>query len=255
MAIVEANMAAFWALYGDAVPEVRRLPRDDLHAFSSPWTFGMLNAVCDIRLAAEAADAAIAEITDEARQRSADRWWFGGPSSQPADLGARLEAAGLTGHPPSPGMTRSLDGWVAPERPAGLETIVAGPEETPEYLDVLFAAFEFPRDVQGHMAAALPPMAQAPDTPLRNFVGRLNGQAVACASLLLADGVAGIWNVGVAEEARGQGLGTALTAAAMAAGAAAGAHTAILIATPLGEPVYRSMGFAVEAEMPLWSMA
>lgn len=253
--MIEANLTSFWALYGAAVPEVRRLPREDLHAFTSPWTFGMLNAVCAIRLAAQDADAAIAELTEEAVQRCADRWWFGGPGSEPSDLGARLEAAGLIAHPPSPGMARPLEGWEAPERPDGLDVVVAGAEQTLEYLDVIFAAFGFPPVVQADMTAALVAMSTAPATPLQNFVGRMDGRAVACASLLLADGVAGIWNVGVTEAARGRGLGTALTAAAMAAGAAAGAHTAVLIATPMGEPVYRTMGFAVEADMPLWSMA
>jgi predicted acetyltransferase len=60
---------------------------------------------------------------------------------------------------------------------------------------------------------------------------------------IVNNGVAGIYWVGTTERARGQGLGRALTAAAVNAGLDLGAELASLQASPMGEPIYRAMGF------------
>jgi GNAT superfamily N-acetyltransferase len=253
VAVIEANIATFWRLYGSAVPGVERVPREDVDAYLGPWAFGLLNPVAGVRLRSDHADAAIAEILGHAEARGCDQWWFGGPSDEPADLGDRLAAAGLTVHAPSPGMARALEAWTPPEAPSDLEVVAVGETEHGEYIDVLVESFGFAADLRDTFATVLGEMAFAPGTPMRNFLGRLGGRPVACSTLLLADGVAGLWNVGTTAPARGRGVGTALTAAAMAAGARAGARTAILIATSLGVPVYRAMGFETVCEMPLWS--
>ena len=56
-------------------------------------------------------------------------------------------------------------------------------------------------------------------------------------------GVAGIYWVGSLDEARGRGLGRAVTAAATNAGFDLGAEVASLQASPMGGPVYLAMGF------------
>lgn len=66
---------------------------------------------------------------------------------------------------------------------------------------------------------------------------------VAIAMTIDSRDVAGIYWVGVTDEARGNGLGWALTAAAVSAGLDRGAELASLQASPMGEPVYRAMGF------------
>jgi predicted acetyltransferase len=66
---------------------------------------------------------------------------------------------------------------------------------------------------------------------------------VATATLVPSTGVAGIYNVATLPEARGQGIGAAMTATVLRAGRDLGCHTAILIASELGEPVYRRVGF------------
>ena len=60
---------------------------------------------------------------------------------------------------------------------------------------------------------------------------------------IVSHGVAGIYWVGSLAEARGRGLGRAVTAAATNAGFDLGADVASLQASPMGEPVYRAMGF------------
>jgi GNAT superfamily N-acetyltransferase len=68
-------------------------------------------------------------------------------------------------------------------------------------------------------------------------------EPLAIAMTIVTDGVAGIYWVGTAEAARGKGLGRALTTAAVEAGFDLGADLASLQASPMGEPIYRAMGF------------
>jgi len=75
------------------------------------------------------------------------------------------------------------------------------------------------------------------------FLAEADGRPAAIAMTIVSHGVAGIYWVGSTEEARGRGLGRAVTAAAIDAGLAMGAVSASLQASPMGEPLYRRMGF------------
>jgi RimJ/RimL family protein N-acetyltransferase len=75
------------------------------------------------------------------------------------------------------------------------------------------------------------------------FIARLDGRPAAIAMTIVSHGVAGIYWVGSSAEARGRGLGRAVTAAAVNAGLDMGAGLASLQASPMGEPLYRAMGF------------
>ena len=68
-------------------------------------------------------------------------------------------------------------------------------------------------------------------------------EPLAIAMTIVTDGVAGIYWVGTTEGVRGQGLGRAITAAAVNAGFDLGADLTSLQASPMGESIYRRMGF------------
>lgn len=78
---------------------------------------------------------------------------------------------------------------------------------------------------------------------LAAFLAYREGQALSAALTIVTDGVAGIFWVGTREEGRGSGLGRATTAAATNAGFDLGAEIASLQASPMGEPLYRDMGY------------
>lgn len=75
------------------------------------------------------------------------------------------------------------------------------------------------------------------------FLIRDGGRPLAIAMTIVSHGIAGIYWVGTIAEARGKGLASAVTAAAVAAGFEMGATAASLQASPMGESVYRAMGF------------
>ncbi len=79
-----------------------------------------------------------------------------------------------------------------------------------------------------------------------HFVARLDGRVAGHSTLNLTTGrlgVAGIFDVEVIPALRGRGIGTALTRAACLHSQQLGCRYAVLNATPMGEPVYRRLGF------------
>lgn len=75
------------------------------------------------------------------------------------------------------------------------------------------------------------------------FLARAGERPVGIAMTIVSHGVAGVYWVGCTEEARGRGLGWSVTAAAVNAGFELGAELASLQASPMGEGLYRRMGF------------
>jgi len=75
------------------------------------------------------------------------------------------------------------------------------------------------------------------------YLALVDGEPVSTAVSSLGEGGVGIFNVATPAHLRGRGYGAAVTARAAEDGFAAHAGLAWLQASPLGEPVYRRMGF------------
>jgi hypothetical protein len=117
-------------------------------------------------------------------------------------------------------------------------------EDAGEYWRVARAAYEtigFPPEVFAHYEG-LERLA-AEGTEAAAFLALLEGAPASIAMTIVSHGVAGIYWVGSLDEARGRGLGRAVTAAAVNAGFDLGADVASLQASPMGKPVYLAMGF------------
>ena len=78
---------------------------------------------------------------------------------------------------------------------------------------------------------------------LWNLLAWLDGKPVGSASLFLAAGVAGIYDVGVLSDYRRRGIGADVTAAACRLAKTMGYEAAVLTASPNGESPYRRVGF------------
>jgi GNAT superfamily N-acetyltransferase len=81
------------------------------------------------------------------------------------------------------------------------------------------------------------------DLPFWTYLALLNGRPVATSQLFLSAGVAGIYNVTCIPEARGQGIGAAVTQTALLDARDMGYRVGILQASSLGYSVYRRLGF------------
>jgi GNAT superfamily N-acetyltransferase len=78
---------------------------------------------------------------------------------------------------------------------------------------------------------------------LRTYLGRANGRDVSTAVGFTIDGTTAVFSVATPEEHRGRGYGAAITARAVRDGFDAGADLAGLQSSPMGESVYKRLGF------------
>lgn len=150
-------------------------------------------------------------------------------------------AAGLRYTDTLPGMVLQPVPPVPPAPPALEIRRVTTPDGLAAYAEVAARAFE----QDAATTRRLLPMRLLEHPRWRSYLGYVDGRPAACSSLLVTDGVAGIYFVGTLPEYRRRGYGEALTWHAVREGAAAGSTLAVLQASELGQPVYARMGFRV----------
>jgi hypothetical protein len=88
------------------------------------------------------------------------------------------------------------------------------------------------------------------DDRVRLWVGREEGQAVSAAAAFVAAGINDVTLVGTLPEARGRGLGAALT---MRAALADPSLPSMLLSTDDGLPVYERLGYLSLFRFPVWT--
>jgi len=81
------------------------------------------------------------------------------------------------------------------------------------------------------------------ELPTHNYLGYLNNRPVSASTVFKGGGVAGIYNVATLPEARGKGLGTAMTLKPLQDARAAGYRIGILQPSDMGFNIYKKLGF------------
>lgn len=172
--------------------------------------------------------------------------WAVGPGDRPPQLREKLLAAGFE-EGWAPAMAMNLDELPRDSARAELSIeTVSTDDELRVFARTLNAGdFQAPEAVERAIPALLRPTASSSsDEPdLRCFVGYRNGVPVATSLRFLSNGVVGIYGVATVPEARRRGFGAAMTVAALQDGRSQGYGVGVLLATPMGEPVYQRLGF------------
>jgi GNAT superfamily N-acetyltransferase len=254
IAASEANMCASWADVGCPLPgELYDGP--DMQRIVSGLPSPLFNAVYRARLAPDTVDEQIEAAIAPFKARGLDAFWWLTASSQPADLGARLEAHGLTFRGTTPDMVANLREIPPTAMPAG---VVIEEVRTPERLldanRVLMTSFHMGDEITIRLTERMAEVGFGGDAPWHVYLALRDGQPLATAALFLSHGMAGISNVGTLPEAQRQGLGAAVTRVAMVAGREHGYQVACLWSSKVGESVYRRLGFVEQHQngMYLW---
>jgi GNAT superfamily N-acetyltransferase len=253
--LVEAIEANLYAYLGMS----RQWPRAEVHTspelewFITGERFCLFNSLYRTRLAAKTVEAAIQAALARGWSRRVSLLWWIGPASTPGDLGARLEQYGFHKEI-EPGMAVDLQALQDSQPdPVGLTIEPVQDFETLKaWCQTFVTGIEFPADTVSSFLDWYTHTCLEAHLPLRHYLGRLNGEAVATSSVFYASGVAGIYNVSTLPGARRRGIGAAMTLTALRAGRAAGYRAAILQATPRGAPIYRKLGFQAYCDISIY---
>jgi GNAT superfamily N-acetyltransferase len=159
------------------------------------------------------------------------------------DVGPHLLSRGLTFSEGGRGMAADLA-----TVPASLPTVpgmaIVAVEDRAgfqSWIHVMRIGFGTPEAAEPDLLQVFATIGSGPH--MLTYLALMDGQPVATSQVLLAAGVAGIYQVTCLPEARGRGIGTAVTLAPLLEARRRGYAIAILQASDLGFPVYRRLGF------------
>lgn len=137
------------------------------------------------------------------------------------------------------------------EPPSGVSLrLVRSPSDVASFALVngeAYATYGMPPDTTPALFAR-PEVLTAPH--IAAFLALVDDVPAAAAMTIVTHGVAGIYWVGTVPAMRGRGLAELCTRAATNAGFDLGARVASLQASPMGEPIYRRMGYVEVTRYP-----
>jgi GNAT superfamily N-acetyltransferase len=258
---VEASVIAFYSHFG-RMPGARLEEGPELAWVMTGVPAPHFNAVLRTRLAPSLSDAErdarIATTLDGFRSRGLPMLWWVLPSAQPADLGDVLLAHGLTSGGTRPGMAVELSTLpgTAPADEAALAALeIEAVADLPTYerwVEVFAACYGYAPEVAAAyrtLTAEAELGPQQPPQPVRHYLGRLEGEPVAIATVLLDAGVAGLYHVGTLPHARRQGIGAAIALAPLLDARRLGYRVGVLFSSPMGLNIYRRLGFQTVCQL------
>lgn len=168
--------------------------------------------------------------------------WVRDGRPEDEDLTAAAEAAGLTVVYAMPEMTLHSPPKSEPT-PQGVEVRrLTAVDEADDFWEVATAAYAdngFPPEIFASYTDNAGLLADNAAV----FTAYLDEEPVAIAATFVTHRIAGIYWVGTLKSARGMGLARKLTETAVRAGLEMGGDIASLQASPMGKPVYETMGF------------
>lgn len=168
-------------------------------------------------------------------------WWLS-PGLDWAPWRQPLQQIGFVPDDDPPGMAVVLDELVAPAPPDQLSVVrVEDAATLRAWSSVFVAGYELPEQMGAAFCELIAALDE--DGPMQHYLAYRDDTPVATASLVLAAGVAGIYNVATLPEARGQGFGSAITLASLRAAQALGYRAGILQSSEMGFNIYQRLGF------------
>ncbi len=242
LAATEANYCAYFQHFGS-------LPTAEYHEDAQfTWFFGHGapgNIILQTRLTAEGLDAQIAAMLTTLQDHLTQAEWLILPSCRPPELAARLLAQGLQRQEPRPVMIAMLDEIALDERLPSPLVIrrVSDIAMMQDWHTASMAGFEVSPAAAQPYYDAYAAQGFAEDAPLQHYVGYLGTVPVTSSTLLLAGGMAGLYDVSTIPSARQQGYGRSITLAGLRAAQQRGYHVAVLQASPAGYHLYQRLGF------------
>lgn len=255
VAAIEQAFERHWRHFG-LYPGARLRDEDGLLWFESPIRYLPYNWVIRTRIPADRdPDAVIARVAETFLIRDVPFMWIHRPSDQPADLGARLVAHGLSLGETATGMDLELDSYRPQPNRSGAELVeVTEDPGLHDYEELIRTYWSVP-DSERALIQTLHRYWTGARSPGLRFVAYLEGQPVGKLFLNLEELPAqvGVYGVAVQTEARGRGVARALMDEALARAQALEARRCILHSSEMALPMYRKMGFVERCLLPVYA--
>ncbi|MCI0397015.1 MAG: hypothetical protein L0332_10320 [Chloroflexi bacterium] len=248
-AAVKANLYAFFRSLGRS-PQVDFYESPNLVRWQSPIPHPWFNGVLSTRPPAGDQDQTIQDTLSYFRSRGVTgiTWWLE-PHVPTAGWASHFLAHGFRYDANTPGMAVELA--ALPSSVQHPNNLVLQVVEDLETLSLWTHTFFTGYGIAAAFTAPFSELLAGLGTglPYRYYLGYLAGRPVAASTLFLGAGVAGIYNVATAIEARGMGLGTALTLLPLQEAREMGYRAGILQSSAIGFNVYRRLGFETMCQM------
>ncbi|MFX1346567.1 MAG: GNAT family N-acetyltransferase [Promethearchaeota archaeon] len=218
---------------------------EEFSRFSTGISFFFFNGVIDIHISSENARKIIKENITFFKKRKVPFLWVIGPSSTPKKMGELLirngfildKLQGMAYNLKVLGQEREIVNNVEIIKIENMETLNV-------WNDIILMGFGFPKEVRSDFFyKAFSDIILNDKASASAFLAYHDRNPVASSLVLYKAGVAGIHLVTTLEEARGKGIGTAITLAPLNEAKKLGYETAILHSTEMNLNIYKQIGF------------
>jgi len=218
----------------------------------SAWS----NAAAALRFAPESADARLTEIVRRYRRNGRGAGFWVSALATPDDVEVRLRRQGFRCRRRFPGMYCDLAALECPPgAPGGLELFSMENHAVFSRTRPHPCIGPISTAIRRYNLARIAALVRQRPRRVWEFMAKLDGQTVGGCTLFLGSQVAGVHNVCVVESARNRGIGRALVCHACQFARGQGYAGAVLIASGMGESVYRRAGFREVCRMAFWYSA
>ena len=247
---MERNAISFFSAIADLCPGATIAQTEDVKWFRTGLRHYFGNVVIRWSMPTDQLNAFIADTLAIFDDEKLPLLWFAGPSMIGEELSEAFTKAGIICASQVPGMVAELDSLNAET------TIDVRPVDSEASLDdwvnTVLPIFDIP-DFMSHLfRLPFTGYGFGKESPFRAFVAYVDGVPVGTSALHISQGVGGIYCVGTSKGSRGKGVGYAVTLAAMQEARSRGLDFAVLQASPLGEPVYKRLGFVETCRFEMW---
>ena len=236
------------------------LPGGEVHEGNPRWFLtgsklagynGIVQAVFPVDQVDEGIDAAMAPF----RARNLPLTWWTGPSTQPGNLGMRLQKHGFRHNRDMIGMAAPIDALTSPfEHLPELAFEQVGDTQTLlECLPLYTAGFGAPPSVAIESLKMNGELSFRPDSCWFHFLCRKKGRIITISSLFVNEDIAGLYNLVTDPQERSQGVGAAMTLQTFAWAQQCGYRIATLQTTyPNALRLYHRLGFEVYCKFGIY---
>jgi GNAT superfamily N-acetyltransferase len=237
---MQENLIAYFRLFA-GLPGATFVEEDVIWFVNAKGEPG--NHVLRTRISGDSIDRRIDQIIGQFGQYTDQIDWLVFPACQPADLGQRLEARGMQG---GPGGT-----WMLADLTAFLPSTASIPGNFHIQLVTDITMLEVWKQISAEgfggdtqiFYDAYARHGFGSDACSLHYIGYLNDQPVTSSTLLVAGGIASVYDVSTSPSWRHQGFGGAITLAMLQEARQRGYNYAWIWSSPRGKSIYSKLGF------------